>query len=333
MTFTPNSMLYDHPDWDSHEVVSIHENARTGMRCIIAIHDTRLGPALGGARYWSYPHPADALTDALRLSKGMTYKNAIADLPLGGGKSVLLASGDFDKTADYLQAFGQAVEHHNGHYITAEDVGMSDDDMEHIAEVTHHVRGTLSTGLGDPSPYTAIGVFAGIKAALEFEFGSSNMQGRRIAIQGLGAVGYRVALLCHEAGAKIVAADIFTKPVEELKNHIDFESMSADTIHTAEADVFAPCALGGVLNKKTIAELQAPIVAGAANNQLATPKDAYRLHEKSVLFAPDYVINAGGVISIALGKPNEPDAPVKKRCQQLGIPYWTFSPNRDLQNE
>ncbi|SDU36617.1 Glu/Leu/Phe/Val dehydrogenase [Stappia sp. ES.058] len=331
--------VFDHPEFAGHEQVVQGHDAVTGLKTIIAVHDTRLGPALGGCRMWSYASSGEALTDALRLSRGMTYKNALAGLDLGGGKSVIIADPRSEKTPALLRAFGRQVERLSGTYLTAEDVGISADDMEIVAQETAHVRGTSATGLGDPSPYTALGIFVGIKAALRHRFGSDDLSGRTVCVQGLGHVGYLVAELLHDAGARLIVADIHTPSAERAVTAFGATAVPAEAAHAQKADVFAPCALGAVLNDPSIAELGAHIVAGAANNQLAEPRHGEVLRDRDILFAPDYAINAGGAISIALARPGGDDKAVRdkvlgiaqtlthifQRADTLGLPTQTVA--------
>ncbi|MDQ0317238.1 Glu/Leu/Phe/Val family dehydrogenase [Amorphus orientalis] len=312
------SAVFDHPAFDDHEQVVFCSDAETGLRAIIAIHDTRLGPALGGCRMWAYGSSGEAVTDALRLSRGMTYKNSLAGLDLGGGKSVIIGDPGRDKTPALLAAFGRHVETLGGRYTTAEDVGISTEDMEQVATATSHARGTPATGLGDPSPYTALGILSGIKAALAHRTGSDEIAGRRIVLQGLGHVGWHLADLLAKEKARLVVADVDASTAERAEAAFGAERAEADSAHRIEADVFAPCALGAGLNARTIPELGAGIVAGAANNQLATEADGERLMARGVLYAPDYAINAGGVISIALSKPGGDDTAVMERVTAIG---------------
>lgn len=310
--------VFDHPEFAGHEQVVFGHDPATGLLAIVAVHSTRLGPALGGCRMWPYASPAEALTDALRLSRGMTYKNALAGLDLGGGKAVILADPRRDKSPALLAAFGAQVDRLGGHYITAEDVGVSDADMEVVATRTAHVRGTRATGLGDPSPYTAFGVVCGIRAALAHRFGSPDPAGRTVVVQGLGHVGMDVAAQLHAAGARLVVADIHAPAVERAVAAFDATVVDSAAAHRVAADVFAPCALGAGLNDTTIPELAAPIVAGAANNQLAGPQHDAMLRARGVLYAPDYAINAGGVISIALGTPGADEGAVRAKVTAIG---------------
>ncbi len=313
-----HSTVFDHPEMSGHEdVVFVHDRT-TGLRAIIAVHDTTLGPALGGCRVWPYAHPGDALTDALRLSRGMTYKNALAGLDLGGGKAVIIADPRKDKTPALMEAFGRHVERLSGTYITAEDVGVTTGDMEAVARQTDHVRGTSATGLGDPSPYTALGVFEGIRASARHVFGSPDLDGRTVSVQGLGHVGYDVARRLHEAGARLFVSDIHVPAVLRAVDAFGAAAVDPAEAHMVEADIFAPCALGAGLNARTIPHIRARIVAGAANNQLQTPADGHALRKRGILYAPDYAINAGGVISIALATPGGDDTQVRQKTLSIG---------------
>jgi leucine dehydrogenase len=257
--------------------------------------------ACGGVRFWPYATEADALTDVLRLSKGMSYKNVMAGLPLGGGKAVILADERRTKTRDLLRAFGRAVDGLGGAYIAAEDVGITVDDMAVMREVTRHVAGKAkgAHASGDPSPFTARGVFLGLRAAVRFQTGTDSLRGLRIGVLGLGAVGMKLAAMLHEAGAKLVVADIDRERVREAERAFGAEIAAPDLLPALPLDVLAPCALGGLLSPKVIEKLRARVVAGAANNQLADPGCGRILHENGVLYAPDYVINAGGIINVA----------------------------------
>ncbi|MBO0347007.1 Glu/Leu/Phe/Val dehydrogenase [Roseibium sp. CAU 1637] len=310
--------VFDHPEFRNHESVCFVSDPATGLKAIIAIHDTTLGPSLGGCRVWPYASGAEALTDALRLSRGMTYKNALAGLDLGGGKAVILADPRKDKTSDMMRAFGSYVERLSGSYITAEDVGVSPSDMEAVAERTAHVRGTRDTGLGDPSPYTALGVFVGIQAAARHALGSADLDGLSVSVQGLGHVGFDLCGRLQAAGAKLIVSDIHAPSVEKAIEVFGATAVPAAQAHQVQADIFAPCALGGGLNSETIPALKAGIVAGAANNQLMTAEDGLALKARGILYAPDYAINAGGVISIALSRPGESDALVVEQTQAIG---------------
>jgi leucine dehydrogenase len=313
-----HTAVFDHPENAGHENVVFVQDRTTGLRAIIAVHDTTLGPALGGCRVWPYDNPGDALTDALRLSRGMTYKNALAGLDLGGGKAVIIADPRKDKTPALMEAFGDNVDRLSGTYITAEDVGVSPDDMEAVARRTGHVRGTSATGLGDPSPYTALGVFEGIRASARHVFGTDDLAGRSVSVQGLGHVGFDVARRLHEAGAALVVSDIHAPAVLRAIEAFGATAVDPAEAHMVEADIFSPCALGAGLNAVTIPRIRARIVAGAANNQLQTPADGLALRRRGILYAPDYAINAGGVISIALATPGGGDTLVTEKTLAIG---------------
>ena len=288
------------PDFDAHETLHFVHDRATGLCAIIAIHSTHLGPSAGGARFWHYDQDDQAITDALRLSRGMSYKNAMAGLPLGGGKSVILADAANTKSPELLAAFGRAVDGLGGRYITAEDVGMSVADMVEISRQTKYVAGLpAATGVGgDPGPHTSLGVFLGIKGAVRRALGKDSLAGLRIALQGAGSVATGVALHAAAEGAKVTVADIDADKAQKIADATGGTVAAADDILAMEADVVSPNALGAILTEESIAALRAPIVAGGANNQLATPADGARLHERGILYAPDYVINAGGIINV-----------------------------------
>lgn len=282
------------PAFDGHEDVVFVGDEKLGFAGIVAIHNTAIGPAAGGCRIWTYDKVEDALTDALRLSRGMTYKNAMADLPLGGGKAVIYKMGP-DRAACF-EEFGRQVEALGGRYITAEDVGASVADMRAIARTTSYVAGLPKEegqAGGDPSPMTALGVFVSIKALL-----GGSVQGRTITVQGVGSVGYNLCKLLSDEGAKLIIADVNEKNLERAAA-LGAEIAAPDRIHAVKADLFSPCALGAGLNTRTIPELGAPIVCGAANNQLETEEDGARLVARNVTYAPDYLVNAGGIINVS----------------------------------
>jgi len=289
-------------DFAGHEQVVFVHDAATGLRAIIAIHNTSLGPGVGGVRFWPYADEDAALADALRLSRGMTYKSALAGLPFGGGKSVILGDPRRDKSPALMAAFGRAIDRLGGRYVAAEDVGTTVADMDTIATATRHVAGTSATS-GDPSPWTAFGVYEAIRAAIRFAHARTDgdVSGLTVAIQGLGAVGTALARLLHEAGAKLVVADVRAEAVERAVASFGATPADPATIHSVAADVFAPCALGAVLNDDTIPVLGARIVAGSANNQLAEDRHGAMLARRGILYAPDYVVNAGGIIEVAYG--------------------------------
>jgi leucine dehydrogenase len=322
------STPWDLADFDAHETIEFVTDERSGLRAIIAIHSTHLGPAAGGARFWHYVEDDHALVDALRLSRGMSYKNAMAGLPLGGGKSVILAqpekssSPDKSKSTEMLHAFGQAVDNLGGRYITAEDVNMSVSDMIEIARMTKYVAGLPVEGAGvggDPGPHTALGVFLGIKAAVRHALGKDKLTGLHIAIQGAGSVASGVAMHAAAEGARISIADVHHDKAQDLADAVGGTTVSPDDILALEADVLSPNALGAILDERSIAALNVPIVAGAANNQLATPEDGKRLKDRGILYAPDYVINAGGIINVCTEYLGDGDASlVRERID--GIP-------------
>ena len=280
-----------------HEKVLIGRDAASGYHGIIAIHNTSLGPALGGTRFWKYASEEEALTDVLRLSHGMTYKNALAGLPFGGGKSIILANnGAATNREDLLRAHGRFVDTLNGRYITAEDVGTSPEDMEIVRQETSYVAGLIGRS-GDPSPFTARGVFRAIQASSKFLWNTDNLSGVTVALQGCGHVGYNLAKLLHEAGAKLIVTDVNENNWSRVVDEFAAEMVQPDEIFSVQAQVFAPCALGGIINDQTIPELKVQIVAGAANNQLLEERHGEMLRERNILYAPDYVANSGGVLN------------------------------------
>ena len=279
-----------------HETVLIARDAESGYHGIIAIHSTILGPAVGGTRFWQYPNEAEALTDALRLSHGMTYKNALAGLPLGGGKSIIIGDNKTQHREALLRAHGRFVDTLKGRYVTAEDVGTSPADMEIVRTETQYVAGLLG-GSGDPSPFTARGVFRAIQASSRFLWQTDELSGVTVALQGCGHVGYNLAKLLHEAGAKLIVSDVDANNLSRVVEEFAAETVQPSEIFSVRAEVFAPCALGGVINDRTIPELQVQIIAGAANNQLLEERHGAMLRERNVLYAPDYVANAGGVLN------------------------------------
>ncbi|HEX5259541.1 MAG TPA: Glu/Leu/Phe/Val dehydrogenase dimerization domain-containing protein [Sphingomicrobium sp.] len=310
------------PDFDEHEDVRFVTNDECGLRAIIAVHSTHLGPAAGGCRFWHYAKDEEALVDALRLSRGMSYKNAMAGLALGGGKSVILANEERSKTPDLLHAFGKAVDQLGGRYVTAEDVGMSVADMIEVHRTTQFVAGLPNSGSdvgGDPGPHTSLGVFLGIKAAVKRGLGKDSLDGLHVALQGAGSVATGVALHAAAEGARLSIADVDEAKAKKLADAAGGAVVSADEILGLEADVLSPCALGAILNETTIPELKVPVVAGGANNQLATADDGERLHARGILYAPDYVINAGGIINVCTEYLGDGDASlVRQRIE--GIP-------------
>lgn len=283
--------------------VHMARDAASGLRAIVAIHDSRLGPALGGCRFLSYAKDEDALVDALRLARGMTYKAALAGLPHGGGKAVLIRPQNqhFDRAA-LFRAFGCFVDSLRGHYITAEDSGTGLEDMEVVRSVTRHVTGVDVShgGSGDPSPFTALGVRRGIEACAKIRLGRDSLEGIHVAVQGVGHVGYHLCKELTAQGARLSVADVDPLKAERAVREFGAEVVPLETIFEVECDVLAPCALGSALNDKTIPRIKAPIIAGAANNQLAEPRHGDDLNARGILYAPDYAINAGGLVNVAM---------------------------------
>lgn len=317
--------IFHHPEFDAHETVSFCHDARTGLRAIIAVHNTNLGKGLGGCRMWAYGSEAEALTDVLRLSRGMTYKAALAGLPQGGGKSVIIGDPRRDKTPELMRAMGRAVERLNGAYVVAEDSGTNVADIRLMAEETSHVGGladekAIAAGRsGDPSPATARGTFIGLQAAVRFALGREDLRGLRVAVQGVGNVGYRLAKQLHEAGAKLWVTDLHAPAVERCVRELGATAVVMDAIHALDVDVFAPCALGAILNDSTIPQLKARVVAGAANNQLAVAaRHGEALRARGILYAPDYCINAGGIIDIYYEGPGYDAVAVETHLHRIG---------------
>jgi len=289
--------LFDLLGSTEHEQLVLWSEPRFGYRGIIAIHDTTLGPALGGTRFWNYASDEEAIIDALRLSRGMTFKAAVAGVNLGGGKSVIIGDNRRTDREMLFRAHGRAVESLGGRYITAEDVGTSPDDMEFLLAETEHVVG-VHGGSGDPSPVTAYGTFVGIKAALQFRRGSADLSGVHVAVQGLGSVGSWLCRYLADEGSRITVSDIDADRVQAIVDECGATAVATDAIYAVDADVFAPCALGAVINDDTLKVLKPTIIAGAANNQLAWPEHGQIVHDRGLLYAPDYVINAGGLINV-----------------------------------
>ena len=295
--------FWTQPDFDDHELVQLVRDEASGLTAIIALHSTHLGPAAGGTRFWHYAKPGDALRDALRLSRGMSYKNAMAGLPIGGGKAVILADESRTKSPEMLAAFGRAVDGLGGRYITAEDVGITEADMVAVHKETAHVSGLPAEdgdAGGDPGPFTALGIFLGIRAAVKHRLGKDSVAGVRVAVQGTGSVGGGVARLLAKEGAQLILADANADRVRSLAKETGGEVVDPAAILTTPCDVLSPNALGAVLDEKSIAALDCQIVAGGANNQLARPEHGALLDKRGILYAPDYVINAGGIISVCL---------------------------------
>ncbi len=280
-----------------HEQVVVCHDKSCGYRGIIAIHDTTLGPALGGTRFWNYASDEEAITDVLRLSRGMTYKNAVAGLNLGGGKAIIIGDGKTTRREMIFRAHGRFVESLGGRYITAEDVMTTPTDMDFVHMETDHVAGLLGRS-GDPSPVTAHGVFRSIQASARERWGSDDLRGKRVAVQGLGHVGYHLCKELHAAGAVLTVTDIDAERINRVVTECGATAVGSDDIYGVDADIFAPCALGGVINDKTLPQLKVEVVSGAANNQLLETRHGDMLAERGILYAPDYVANAGGVINV-----------------------------------
>jgi leucine dehydrogenase len=283
-------------DHGHEQIVFCHEPV-SGYRGIIAIHDTTLGPALGGTRFWNYGTDAEAITDVLRLSRGMTYKAAVAGLNLGGGKAVIVGDPKTTQREMLFRAHGRFVDSLKGRYITAEDVGTSVEDMDYVQMETEYVSG-VAGGLGDPSPITAYGTYRGIKACAKARWGSDGLEDRTVAVQGLGHVGYHLCRHLAEEGAKLVVTDIDGARVHQVVSEFGATAVGTDEIYDVDAEIFAPCALGAVINDQTLPRFRFEIVAGAANNQLAEERHGEAIEAKGILYAPDYVINAGGLINV-----------------------------------
>ncbi len=313
---------FEDPAFADHERIIFCHDAQTGLKAIIAIHSTALGPAAGGTRLWDYESDDAALHDALRLSHAMSYKNAMAGLKFGGGKSVIIKTPHFKGTDALYEKFGEFIDQLDGAYVTAEDVGMSVEIMETVARKTKYVSGLSRKeghAGGDPSPKTSYGIFKGIEAAVAFQLGCDSVDGLTVAIQGVGNVGYHLCRLLSEAGAKLIVADIDEACVKRACDEFGATAVAHDEIVTHKADVLAPCALGATINAQSIPSLQATIIAGGANNQLDTLEDGPRLADAGILYAPDYVINGGGIINVASEYYDDADDDeVMRRVAEIG---------------
>ncbi len=318
--------FWTEPDFDDHEAVHFVYRPEFGLTAIIALHSTHLGPGAGGTRFWHYAEPEAAMRDALRLSRGMSYKNAMAGLPMGGGKAVILADKARKKTREMIAAFGRAIDELDGVYVTAQDVGMSEADMIAISDQTEHVAGLpVAVGMagGDPGPFTAYGVYLGIKAAVAQKLGKQDMAGVHVAMQGTGSVGGGAARLLAREGAVLTLADIDAGKAEALASELGGKAVATGEIMRIACDVFSPNALGAILDPESITSLDCSIVAGGANNQLARSEHGQLLADRGILYAPDYVINAGGIIGVALeylgrrsGKPSSMEE-ANRRIEQI----------------
>lgn len=280
------------------EALHLVEDPASGLKAVIAIHNTRFGPALGGCRYLAYADEQSAIADAIRLAQGMSYKAALAGIDHGGGKAVIIRPPHLPSRAALFESFGRFIETLNGRYITAVDSGTSSADMDCIAQYTQHATSTTSEG--DPSPHTALGVFTGIRATAQARLGSDDLEGLRVAVQGLGNVGFALAELLHAAGAELLVSDLDAGRVQLAVEQLGAHPVTSDALLSTPCDILAPCGLGGVLNAQTVAHLRCAAVAGAANSQLANPEVADQLEARGILYAPDYVLNAGGLIYVAL---------------------------------
>lgn len=316
--------VFDHKAFSNHERVVFHQDQETGLKAIIAVHNTHLGPSLGGCRMWPYANSEEALNDVLRLSKGMTYKAAMANLKLGGGKSVIIGDPRKDKTPAMMEAMGRFVESLGGSYITAEDSGISVSDLQLMVKHSEHIAGDEANyrydggeADGNPAPSTAYGVFVGLKASVAYGL-KRDLQGVKVAIQGMGHVGYRLAEHLHREGAELFVTDIYPEGLEKAQAELGATVVTPDEIFALDVDVFAPCAMGAIINDETIGQLKAKVIAGAANNQLAEEQHGQTLAEKGILYAPDYVINAGGVIDIYHQKMDSNADAMRAHIEQIG---------------
>lgn len=317
--------VFSHIDFDHHEQVVYGHDKASGLKAIIAIHNSNLGPALGGCRMWPYANDDEALRDVLRLSRGMTYKSALANLPLGGGKAVIIGDPHTGKSTALFQAMGDFVESLGGRYITAADSGTGVAEMQIMAERTRHVSGAElreafggGTRNGDPSPSTAYGVFIGIQAAVKHRLGRDDLKGLKVAIQGVGQVGFDLARQLKAAGAELWVTDIVEANVRRAVEQLGATDVTQQAIFGLDVDVFAPCAMGGIINQQTLEALRAPIIAGAANNQLADASLAEILRRKECLYAPDYAINAGGIIDVYYGRSGGSAGQLKAHIEGIG---------------
>ena len=317
--------VFTHSDFDHHEHVVYGHDQASGLKAIIAIHDTSLGPALGGCRMWPYANDDEALRDVLRLSRGMSYKSALARLPLGGGKAVIIGDPHRDKTTALFQAMGEFVDSLGGRYITAADSGTGVAEMQIMAEYTRHVAGAAQREAfdggqrnGDPSPATAYGVFIGLQAAVRHRLGRNDLNGLKVAIQGVGQVGFDLARQLKDAGAELWVTDIVEANVRRTVEQLGATAVSQNAIYALDVDVFAPCAMGAIINPQTLEVLRAPVIAGAANNQLSDLRLAEELQRRNCLYAPDYAINAGGIIDIYYGRSGGSTAQLKNHIEGIG---------------
>jgi leucine dehydrogenase len=312
--------VFGQVSFDGHEQVVFCNDKDTGLKAIIGIHNTVLGPALGGTRMWNYANEWEALNDVLRLSRGMSFKSSISGLNLGGGKAVIIGDAKTQKTPELMRKFGEYVNSLSGKYITAEDVGMETKDMDTVREVTQYVTGISEEkgGSGNPSPITAYGVFMGLKAATKYRFGSDNLEGKKVLVQGIGHVGEVLVQHLTESGAIVTIADINEDRLQQVGAKYGAKIFTGEDLYSAEVDIYAPCALGATINDATIHKIQAKVIAGAANNQLANEVvHGAILKEKGILYAPDFLINAGGVINVYSELANLTRAQVMEKTENI----------------
>ncbi|WP_199608780.1 Leu/Phe/Val dehydrogenase [Flocculibacter collagenilyticus] len=310
--------VFNKVDFDNHEQVVYCSDEETGLKAIIAIHNTNLGPAVGGCRLWNYANEDDALVDVLRLSKGMTYKNAIAGLPFGGGKSVIIGDAKTIKSDALFRKFGQFLQSLSGKYYSAEDVNITTGDIMIVNQETDYVFG-LEGQSGNPAPFTALGTYLGLKAAAKHKFGSDSLEGIKVSVQGLGSVGLYLCEHLHKEGAKLVVTDINQAAIDKAITEFGATAVGLDEIYAQDVDIYAPCALGATINDETIPQLKAKVVAGCANNQLAEPRHGEVLRQNGILYAPDYVINAGGIINVSFEQDPEGYCADKSTAKVNGI--------------
>lgn len=303
--------IFNHPDFDNHEQVVFFSDPKSGLKAIISIHDTTLGPGVGGCRMWQYSSDEQALTDVLRLSRGMTYKNAMAGLNFGGGKSVIIGDAQTMKSDELFKAFGRCLNRLSGHYISAEDVGITTADMAIVNTESEFVAG-LEGKSGDPSPFTAYGVYQGMKAAIKHKLDKDSLAGLKISVQGVGHVGYYLCKHLHEEGAELIVTDINQQSIDRVVDEFSATYVEPDAIYDQNVDIYAPCALGATLNDETLSNLKCSIIAGAANNQLAKDRHGQALMDMGILYVPDYIVNAGGIINISFEDNYQPESAYKK---------------------
>ncbi|MDB2387181.1 amino acid dehydrogenase [Shewanella sp.] len=322
--------VFNHLSFDDHEQVVFCQDKKSGLRAIIAIHNTNLGPAVGGCRMWNYGSDDEAITDVLRLSRGMTYKNALAGLSMGGGKSVIMADPNVTDREALFRAFGRCIDTLGGKYYSAEDVGVSTADIMIAHQETPYMAG-LEGKSGDPSPFTALGTYLGIKAAVKHQRGLDSLNGLKISVQGVGHVGYYLCRHLHEEGAELIVTDIHQESLDRVASEFGARVVAPQDIYHQDVDVYAPCALGATVNDTTIPMLKATIVAGCANNQLAEVRHGELLKDKGILYAPDYVINAGGIINVSFEKDYDAAAATAK-VEEIYHTLLTIFEQSDAQN-